>query len=534
MNKNKRNSTTRSASKGTARGTSQGTARSTSKSTARGAPKSTTRGAPKGTARSTPKSTNRGAPKGTSRGTSKGTARSTSKSTNRGTNHGTGTSKNQKNDFLHLLKRQLRRWRRHPGRPLLFLLILAVIIFIIAKGCSGKDDRDTDGQGSGQYSTAGSQTAGGDKDDGQDHNQGQAQGAQDQESQNKGAQNQGAQDQESADPAAVVSEASDPAAVETEEADGLDGFVASSVGVSSHLLWHKVSEADGYLVFRQESSGEGSGQGEHGQGASGQGASGQEASGKDDFRQIADLTGADTLMYDDKDVKMNHSYDYYVSAYQDKDGERQILDSSEIWEVDINWYAQEFKIDDSRSPLYGKKIRYLYYSDDTRIMDPLSVMEKPDKYYIYVNKTACQVVVYAKDKKVFIPVKSFVCSPGEDTPIGTFNTTKKYRWLPLSDDSFGQWSTRIVEHILFHSVMYAEEDNKTLNVEAFNKLGTLCSHGCVRMQAGDAKWIYDNCEIGTRVTIYESDGFEPFEVPAAPVLEADHTWDPSDPEVKKH
>ena len=471
MNKNKRNSTTRSASKGTARGTSQGTARSTSKSTARGAPK------------------------GTSRGTFKGTARSTSKSTNRGTNHGTGTSKNQKNDFLHLLKRQLRRWRRHPGRPLLFLLILAVIIFIIAKGCSGKDGKDAGGQGSGQYSTAGSQTAGGDKDDGQ-------------------AQNQGAQDQESADPAAVVSEASDPAAVETEEADGLDGFVASSVGVSSHLLWHKVSEADGYLVFRQESSGE--------------------ESGKDDFRQIADLTGADTLMYDDKDVKMNHSYDYYVSAYQDKDGEKQILDSSEIWEVDINWYAQEFKIDDSRSPLYGKKIRYLYYSNDTRIMDPLSVMEKPDKYYIYVNKTACQVVVYAKDKKVFIPVKSFVCSPGEDTPIGTFNTTKKYRWLPLSDDSFGQWSTRIVEHILFHSVMYAEEDNKTLNVEAFNKLGTLCSHGCVRMQAGDAKWIYDNCEIGTRVTIYESDGFEPFEVPAAPVLEADHTWDPSDPEVKKH
>ena len=370
-----------------------------------------------------------------------------------------------------------------------------MIIFIIAKGCSGKDGKDAGGQGSGQYSTAGSQTAGGDKDDGQ-------------------AQNQGAQDQESADPAAVVSEASDPAAVETEEADGLDGFVASSVGVSSHLLWHKVSEADGYLVFRQESSGE--------------------ESGKDDFRQIADLTGADTLMYDDKDVKMNHSYDYYVSAYQDKDGEKQILDSSEIWEVDINWYAQEFKIDDSRSPLYGKKIRYLYYSNDTRIMDPLSVMEKPDKYYIYVNKTACQVVVYAKDKKVFIPVKSFVCSPGEDTPIGTFNTTKKYRWLPLSDDSFGQWSTRIVEHILFHSVMYAEEDNKTLNVEAFNKLGTLCSHGCVRMQAGDAKWIYDNCEIGTRVTIYESDGFEPFEVPAAPVLEADHTWDPSDPEVKKH
>ena len=28
--------------------------------------------------------------------------------------------------------------------------------------------------------------------------------------------------------------------------------------------------------------------------------------------------------------------------------------------------------------------------------------------------------------------------------------------------------------------------------------------------AGDAKWIYDNCKIGTKVVIYSKGGYEPF------------------------
>lgn len=127
-------------------------------------------------------------------------------------------------------------------------------------------------------------------------------------------------------------------------------------------------------------------------------------------------------------------------------------------------------------------------------------------YKIMVNKQMCVVTVYEKDAKgkYTVPVKAMLCSPGVETPLGTYRIPVKYRWRLLMDDVWGQYSTRIVGGILFHSVWYYEKDPSTLSNKQFNKLGTRCSHGCVRLNVEDAKWIYDNCPIGTEVTIYES------------------------------
>ena len=71
-------------------------------------------------------------------------------------------------------------------------------------------------------------------------------------------------------------------------------------------------------------------------------------------------------------------------------------------------------------------------------------------------------------------------------------------------------------------------------VKAYNKLGTVASHGCIRLRAGDAKWIYDNCDIGTKVTIYDNKKVPgPFDKPKAQKLSSSHTWDPTDPAFKK-
>ena len=80
---------------------------------------------------------------------------------------------------------------------------------------------------------------------------------------------------------------------------------------------------------------------------------------------------------------------------------------------------------------------------------------------------------------------------------------------------YGQWDTLITGDILFHSVYYGEEDPTTLSVSAYNMLGTTCSHGCIRLKAGDAKWIYDNCDLGTKVTIFESNKSGPFPKPTS-------------------
>ncbi len=87
----------------------------------------------------------------------------------------------------------------------------------------------------------------------------------------------------------------------------------------------------------------------------------------------------------------------------------------------------------------------------------------------------------------------------------------KYRWWELMGPCWGQWCTRITGGVLFHSVFYnSYQDPQSLSVSAYNKLGTTCSHGCIRLTSGDAKWIYDNCASGVKIVVYSKDGYEPF------------------------
>lgn len=166
---------------------------------------------------------------------------------------------------------------------------------------------------------------------------------------------------------------------------------------------------------------------------------------------------------------------------------------------------------------------------------PKPVVSYTDDYTITVNKATNCVTVYQKDLSGNLtPVKAMICSVGknkEDTPAGSFKTQAKYTWRPLFGNVYGQYATRINGHILFHSVYYKTTDPSTLKTEEYNNLGTAASAGCVRLTAGDAKWIYDNCKIGTRVNIIEN-GTDPLPRPDAIKLGKNASypnWDPTDP-----
>lgn len=152
------------------------------------------------------------------------------------------------------------------------------------------------------------------------------------------------------------------------------------------------------------------------------------------------------------------------------------------------------------------------------------------KYLIKVNKQKNCITIYEKDEngKYSVPVKAMICSTGNATPLGTYNTKVKYRWKILLEDVWGQYSTRITGSILFHSVWYYKQDPSTLSATQYNKLGTTCSHGCIRLTVEDAKWIYENCPIGTTVTIYNDSNPGPLGRPTAKKLKAGIGWDPTD------
>lgn len=159
-------------------------------------------------------------------------------------------------------------------------------------------------------------------------------------------------------------------------------------------------------------------------------------------------------------------------------------------------------------------------------------VQSKDKYpyMLQVNKGTNVVTVYSKDDKgkYTVPYKAFVCSTGNDTPLGTYKTPNRFRWQPLMNDVWGQYCTQITGNILFHSVYYMSQNPADLNVYAYNQLGTTASHGCIRLTCGDAKWIYDNCSLGTTVKIIMGTAkSDPLGKPKA--MKISTKWDPTDP-----
>ena len=156
-------------------------------------------------------------------------------------------------------------------------------------------------------------------------------------------------------------------------------------------------------------------------------------------------------------------------------------------------------------------------------------------YYIKVNIQENTVTVYDKDEEgnYTKPIKAMVCSTGKATPkSGTYTISQKYRWLPLFGNVYGQYSTRIVDHILFHSVPYQKKTLDSLEYWEYDKLGTSASAGCIRLTVEDSYWIYTYCESGTKVEFYSSSDPGPLGKPEVQKISNEseklRNWDPTD------
>lgn len=158
-------------------------------------------------------------------------------------------------------------------------------------------------------------------------------------------------------------------------------------------------------------------------------------------------------------------------------------------------------------------------------------------YYIKVNKTANTVTVYGKDANgnYTVPVRAMVCSTGAATPTsGVYKTPNKARWGVLIGPVWGQYCTRITGQILFHSVPYVKQnDPSSLEYWEYDRLGTQRSMGCIRLTVADAKWLYDNCPLGTSVEFYCSSNPGPLGKPGVAKVSGAgdpyRGWDPTDP-----
>lgn len=185
---------------------------------------------------------------------------------------------------------------------------------------------------------------------------------------------------------------------------------------------------------------------------------------------------------------------------------------------------------------YIDGFKYYFQEDGKMLSDVEPILGTGGPYMIKVNKEMNCMTIYAKDgdNGFIIPVKSFLTSVGDDTPVGTFKTPEKYRWRLMIHDLYTQYATRLGAGlpILIHSIIYDAPNPFTVWASTYNNLGIARSAGCIRLATADAKWVYDNCSIGTTVVVYNSPVSGPFDRPTIMYeIPFEQTWDPTDPNV---
>lgn len=151
--------------------------------------------------------------------------------------------------------------------------------------------------------------------------------------------------------------------------------------------------------------------------------------------------------------------------------------------------------------------------------------------YIYVYLKSQIVVVYDNEDDVRI---AFTCSSGKastPTKTGDYKILSKYRWRLMIGNCYTQYASSFSSGYLFHSIPYNRKNPATMSNASYDKLGSPASAGCVRLCFRDAKWVYDNCPIGTYVRV--TDDYAPAGIVTQSILPrindtAHSGWDPTD------
>lgn len=124
-------------------------------------------------------------------------------------------------------------------------------------------------------------------------------------------------------------------------------------------------------------------------------------------------------------------------------------------------------------------------------------MSSPSSYLLMVDSSSCYVTVLVRSPGGgWDPLFFWRCSPGAPaTP-----TVKGFYSIGSRGYVFGSgfscyWWVQFYGDYLFHSIVYRQG---TL-IPQEGVMGVQASHGCVRLELGNAKWVYDNIPSGTTV-----------------------------------
>lgn len=152
----------------------------------------------------------------------------------------------------------------------------------------------------------------------------------------------------------------------------------------------------------------------------------------------------------------------------------------------------------------SKKKNYAYAVNEM-LDNVASQTSASSTYLILCSKTYNRLNIYKKDSDgEWERIKSWKCSTGKkksQSRSGTFYVgSRGFSFDTSGNDGTCYYWTQWSGNYLFHSVIYKLHNyNK---IKYGNQLGRNLSHGCVRLDRSNAKWIYQNIPSGTKVKVF--------------------------------
>jgi len=120
-------------------------------------------------------------------------------------------------------------------------------------------------------------------------------------------------------------------------------------------------------------------------------------------------------------------------------------------------------------------------------------------YLIWVDLKNFKVNIFEGSTNKWSLVHSYLCTigkPSTPTPKGNFTIGIKGLYFGVNKGYKCWYYTQFKGNYLFHSIIY----NLDGSVRD-GRLGMRLSDGCIRLAKVNAKWIYDNIPMGTKVVI---------------------------------
>ena len=149
----------------------------------------------------------------------------------------------------------------------------------------------------------------------------------------------------------------------------------------------------------------------------------------------------------------------------------------------------------------NRQLDYSKFNTDITAFVNDNNIESPSNYLIVTSIKERITYIFEKGDDMWVLIYRWSCTVGKpSTPTikGIFAVGVNYPAITSEGSKVSaKYATNIVGEYFYHSILY----DLTGTYVYDGRLGVAISHGCIRLDTNNARWIFDNASQGTTIVI---------------------------------